>query len=185
LEQTVLGIDPGLTRCGFGLIQVNKGRRISFIEVGVLQSESGMELSDRIAKIGNGLEDLLKRTKPTQVAIERVFSQHNLNTVMGVAQITGVLMFLCSKHNIPVDFYTPTEVKAAVTGSGRANKDQVTEMVTKLLKLKAIPKPADAADALAIAITGAWRGTKSTTGTETPAQRKWRTAEASSKRQSK
>lgn len=185
MNQVVLGIDPGLTRCGFGLIQVGKSRQITFIEVGVLTSDSKLDLSERIAKLGNEMDLLLTRTKPTHVAIERVFSQLNLKTVMGVAQISGVLLYLCSKHNIPVDFYTPTEVKAAVTGSGRANKVQVTEMVTKLLKLKTIPKPADAADALAIAITGAWRGTKSVNQSETPAQRKWRTAEANAKRKSK
>lgn len=185
LEQTVLGVDPGLTRFGFGLIQVGKSRQVSFLEVGILQSDSNMELDERILKIGTEFESLIKRTSPTHVAIERVFSQQNLKTVMGVAQITGVILFLCAKNGVPVDFYTPTEIKAAVTGSGRANKEQVTQMVTKLLKLKTIPKPADAADALAIAITGAWRGTISSNATETAAQRKWRTAEANSKRKSK
>ena len=185
MNQIVLGVDPGLTRFGFGLIEVGKSRQVSFVEVGVLQSDSKMELTDRIQKIGTEFEELIRRSKPTHVAIERVFSQQNLKTVMGVAQITGVVLFVCAKHNIPVDFYTPTEIKAAVTGSGRANKDQVTQMVTKLLKLKTIPKPADAADALAIAVTGAWRGTISSNTTETPAQRKWRTAEANSKRKSK
>ncbi len=185
MNQTVLGIDPGLTRLGFGLIQVGKSRQITFVEVGVLRSDSGAELATRIGGLGDELELLIKRTKPTHIAIERVFSQQNLNTVMGVAQITGVLIYLCSKNGIPFDFYTPTEVKAAVTGSGRANKEQVTQMVTKLLKLKAIPKPADAADALAIAITGAWKGAKTSSASETPAQRKWRTAEANSKRQGK
>lgn len=185
MNQTVLGVDPGLTRFGYGLIEVGKSRQVTFIEVGVLLSDSKMELSDRIKKLGTEFEELVKRSKPTHVAIERVFSQQNLKTVMGVAQITGVILFICAKNNIPVDFYTPTEIKAAVTGSGRANKEQVTQMVTKLLKLKTIPKPADAADALAIAMTGAWRGTISTNATETPAQRKWRTAEANSKRKSK
>ena len=185
MNQIVLGVDPGLTRFGFGLIEVGKSRQVVFVEVGVLQSDSKMELTERINKIGTEFEELIRRSKPTHVAIERVFSQQNLKTVMGVAQITGVVLFVCSKYNIPVDFYTPTEIKAAVTGSGRANKHQVTQMVTKLLKLKTIPKPADAADALAVAVTGAWRGTISSNATETPAQRKWRTAEANSKRKSK
>jgi crossover junction endodeoxyribonuclease RuvC len=104
-----------------------------------------------------------------------------------VAQISGVVVYLCKERGIPVTFYTPTEVKAAVTGSGRANKTQVTNMVMKILKLKTVPKPADAADALAIAITAAWRGfneplDSSTSKVETVAQQKWRTAIAASKK---
>jgi crossover junction endodeoxyribonuclease RuvC len=187
LSQTVLGIDPGLTRCGFGLISKRSSRQVSFIDVGVIQSDSALEVTDRIALVGNQVAELLDRTKPTQVAIERVFAQQNLHTVMGVAQISGVVVYLCHQRGIPVNFYTPTEVKAAVTGSGRANKAQVTNMVMQILKLKEIPKPADAADALAIAITAAWRGgsellDKLSDTPETAAQQKWRTAIAASKK---
>jgi len=187
LNQIVLGIDPGLTRCGFGVISRRSSRQVTFIEVGVIQSSSEMELTERIASIGSAVAKLLDRTKPDQVAIERVFAQQNMHTVMGVAQISGVVVYLCHERGIPVTFYTPTEVKAAVTGSGRANKTQVTNMVMSILKLKAIPKPADAADALAIAITAAWRGgnavlDKATNTVETAAQQKWRTAIAASKK---
>lgn len=182
MSETVLGIDPGLTRCGYGLITKSASRQISFLSVGVFQSPSTMDQNKRIEQIASEVDQLLKVSKPNQVAIERVFSQQNLKSVMSVAQISGVIVYLCMKRKIPVTFYTPTEVKAAVTGSGRASKDQVNNMVVKLLKLKSPPKPADAADALAIAITGAWRGSQSLSdAVETPAQRKWRTAEEAAK----
>lgn len=182
MAQTVLGIDPGLTRCGYGLISKSASRQVSFLDVGVFESPSTMDQNERIEKIGNQIDNLLKETKPDQVAIERVFSQQNLKSVMSVAQISGVIVYLCRKRKIPVSFYTPTEVKAAVTGSGRAGKEQVNNMVVRLLKLKAAPKPADAADALAVAITAAWRGTELVSDViETPAQRKWRTAEQEAK----
>ena len=187
MNQIVLGIDPGLTRCGYGLISKRSSRQVSFVDVGVIQSSSDLELTARIALIGTAVAKLLDETKPNQVAIERVFAQQNLHTVMGVAQISGVVVYLCHERNIPVTYYTPTEVKAAVTGSGRANKTQVTNMVMNILKLKTIPKPADAADALAIAITAAWRGGHEaidsvSTKNETSAQQKWRTAIAASKK---
>ena len=187
MNQIVLGIDPGLTRCGFGLISKRSSRQVSFLDVGVIQSSTDLELTERIGLIGKSIAKLLDEAKPNQVAIERVFASQNLHTVMGVAQISGVVVFLCKERGIPVTFYTPTEVKAAVTGSGRANKTQVTNMVMNILKLKTVPKPADAADALAIAITAAWRGSNepidSSTGkVETAAQQKWRTAIAASKK---
>jgi len=145
-----------------------------------------MDQNERIEVIANQIDHLLRTSKPDQVAIERVFSQQNLKSVMSVAQISGVIVYLCRKRKIPVTFYTPTEVKAAVTGSGRAGKEQVNNMVVKILKLKSAPKPADAADALAIAITAAWRGSE-TAGdvVETAAQRKWRTAEQEAKQRRK
>jgi len=187
LNQIVLGIDPGLTRCGFGLISKRSSRQVSFVDVGVIQSSSEVELSSRIGLIGSAIAKLLDEAKPNEVAIERVFASQNLHTVMGVAQISGVVVFLCQERGIPVTFYTPTEVKAAVTGSGRANKTQVTNMVMNILKLKSIPKPADAADALAIAITAAWRGGNQSLDSlsskvETAAQQKWRTAISASKK---
>lgn len=182
MSEIVLGIDPGLTRCGYGLIRKSPSRQVAFLEVGVFQSPSTMEQNDRIELIANQVDALIAKLKPNQVAIERVFSQQNLKSVISVAQVTGAIVYLCMKRKVPVTFYTPTEVKAAVTGSGRASKDQVNNMVVKLLKLKSAPKPADAADALAIAITGAWRGSQSSSdAVETPAQRKWRTAEEASK----
>ena len=182
MSEKVLGIDPGLTRCGFGLITKSASRQIKFLSVGVFQTPSSMEETQRISEVAKQVDDLLQLEKPDQVAIERVFSQQNLKSVISVAQISGAIVYLCLKRSIPVTFYTPTEVKAAVTGSGRASKDQVNNMVVKLLKLKEAPRPADAADALAIAITAAWRGSQSKTdAVETPAQRKWRIAEDATK----
>jgi crossover junction endodeoxyribonuclease RuvC len=133
--------------------------------------------------MGDEISKLLDEVKPEQIAIERLFAQQNLKTVMGVAQVSGVIVYLAHQRSIPVTFYTPTEVKAAVTGSGRANKSQISNMVVKILKLKELPKPADAADALAIAVTCAWRGGDLTpSSTETKAQEKWRTAIAASKK---
>jgi len=181
----VIGFDPGLTRCGFGIVTKGSSRQVDFVEVGVFQSDKDTELGLRIANIGDEIANLLDRVRPEQIAVERLFAQQNLHSVMGVAQISGVIVYLAHQRNIPVTFYTPTEVKAAVTGSGRANKKQVSNMVMQILKLKEIPKPADAADALAIAVTLAWRGGKerpTQISTETKAQEKWRTAIATAKK---
>jgi crossover junction endodeoxyribonuclease RuvC len=184
-ESKVIGFDPGLTRCGFGSVAKGTSRQVRFLEVGVFESDKDLDLSDRIAFIGDQVGALLDRVKPEQIAIERLFAQQNLHSVMGVAQISGVIVYLAHQRGIPVTFYTPTEVKAAVTGSGRAAKAQVSKMVMQILKLKELPKPADAADALAIAVTLAWRGGKerpSQISTETKAQEKWRTAIATAKK---
>jgi len=187
MPEVILGIDPGLTRCGYGVVTKDKSRAVKFVAVGVIQSPSTMELSARLALIGDEIAKVLDTQKPERVAIERVFSQKNLNTVIGIAQISGIIVYLCQQRGVPVIFYTPTEVKAAVTGSGKAAKEQVMLMVQKILKLKELPKPADAADALAVAITSAWRGdlnssSSETSSTETNAQKKWRQAIASSKK---
>lgn len=176
----VLGIDPGLTRCGVGLVEVGKSRKVSLLSVETITTDSSSELVDRIGFIGNRLEDLIRTSKPNAIAIERVFSQQNLRSVMGVAQISGVVLMLASKYSIPVYMHTPSEVKAAVTGSGRANKDQVGNMVAKILGLKSVPKPADSADSLAIAICHAWKsvgGTAVDSKEMTNAQKKWQAAE--------
>lgn len=182
MAELVLGIDPGLTRCGFGVVSSERGRVVKFVEVGVFTSDATADIDARLKLIGDEITQLLDRVKPNRVAIERVFSQLNLKTVVSVANISGVIIYLCAKRGIKIDFYTPTQVKAAVTGSGRANKDQVAKMVVRLLKLKTIPKPADAADALAIAITGAWRAGEQTGQELTKAQQKWLAAEAASKK---
>ena len=171
----ILGIDPGLTRCGVGVIELGKSRKTSLVFVGVIESLKTAELDSRIGSIGSELEALISKFKPDVVAIERVFSQQNLSSVMGTAQIAGVAIFLAHKHKIPIAMHTPTEVKAAVTGSGRAGKAQVGQMVAHLLGLEEIPKPADAADALAIAICQAFRGSNSSTS-YTKAQQKWHSA---------
>jgi crossover junction endodeoxyribonuclease RuvC len=180
----ILGIDPGLTRCGVGVISLSKSRKVQLIEVVVLLSPKDSELDARIGSIGNELEELIKRHCPDVIAIERVFSQQNLSSVMGTAQISGVAIFLANKYSIPIAMHTPTEVKASVTGSGRAGKAQVGAMVAQLLGLKEVPKPADAADALAIAICQGFRGGNSASS-YTKAQLKWHEASKSAATKSK
>lgn len=180
MSTRVLGIDPGLTRCGVGIIEVGSSRKLSLVSVDTLRTDAGSELVDRIGFIGSAISDLIVASKPQAIALERVFSQQNLRSVMGVAQISGVVLMLAHQHRIPVYMHTPSEVKAAVTGSGRADKDQVGTMVAKILGLAEIPKPADAADSLAIAICHAWKsagGTVSGAAEMTPAQKAWQSAE--------
>lgn len=180
----ILGIDPGLTRCGVGVIELSRGRKLALLDVCVLLSPKDEALDVRIGAIGKDLESLFKKHRPDVVAIERVFSQQNLSSVMGTAQISGVAIFLANKYSIPIAMHTPTEVKAAVTGSGRAGKAQVGQMVAQLLGLQEVPKPADAADALAIAICQGFRGVNTSTS-YTKAQLKWNEAAKSAGTKSK
>ncbi len=186
----IVGIDPGLTRCGIGIVSTGSGRRVVFEHVEVMRSPADASTPERLLQIGSGIQRLLDGEKPDAIALERVFAQQNLPSVMGVAQISGVVMFLAEQRGIPVALYTPNEVKAQVTGYGSADKAQVTAMVTRLLGLGSPPKPADAADALALAIAHAWhlgrggtadrlsRALAPGSASETPAQRAWREAEA-------
>lgn len=185
----ILGLDPGLTRCGVGLVRLSGSKSVQFESVHVLSTRPDSSLDARILSIGEALAKMLDASRPEVIALERVFAQHNVSTVMGTAQISGVVMFLAAQRGIPLSLYTPSEVKAAVTGYGSADKKQVTAMVTKILKLDKPPSPADAADALALAITHAWRGGStvaagpSGSGSETPAQLAWRAAEQRSRSQ--
>ncbi|OLT09343.1 crossover junction endodeoxyribonuclease RuvC [Pseudonocardia sp. CNS-004] len=153
----VLGVDPGLTRCGLGVVDGAGGRRVRCVAVDVVRTPPDDPLPQRLLAVGSEVERWIERHRPDVVAIERVFSQHNVRTVMGTAQISGVVAMLAAKAGLPVAFHTPSEVKAAVTGEGRAGKQQVTTMVTRLLALEEAPRPADAADALALAICHCWR----------------------------
>ncbi|MER7801962.1 crossover junction endodeoxyribonuclease RuvC [Streptomyces parvulus] len=153
----VLGVDPGLTRCGVGVVEGVAGRPLTMIGVGVVRTRADDELGRRLVAVEQGIEQWLDEHRPDRVAVERVFSQHNVRTVMGTAQASAVAILCASRRGIPVALHTPSEVKAAVTGSGRADKAQVGAMVTRLLRLAAPPKPADAADALALAICHIWR----------------------------
>lgn len=153
----VLGVDPGLTRCGVGVVEGVAGRPLTMRGVGVVRTPADAELGHRLVAIEQGIERWLDEHSPEVLAVERVFSQHNVRTVMGTAQASAVAMLCASRRGIPVALHTPSEVKAAVTGSGRADKAQVGAMVTRLLRLDAPPKPADAADALALAICHIWR----------------------------
>lgn len=179
----MLGIDPGLTRCGIAVVDVSLDRKVHFVAVDTIHTSHKDELPSRIATIAAQIERRIIEQKPDLIALERVFAQANLRSVMGVAQISGVVLLLAARHNIPLQFHTPSEVKAAVTGNGRANKQQVSTMVAKLLGLKEIPKPADSADALAISITAGWRPNAETpTGQLTKAQQTWAKAIAASKK---
>ncbi|MGQ4513555.1 crossover junction endodeoxyribonuclease RuvC [Streptomyces sp. DW26H14] len=153
----VLGVDPGLTRCGIGVVEGVAGRPLTMLGVGVVRTPPDSDLGARLVAVERGIEAWLDQYQPERVAVERVFSQHNVRTVMGTAQASAVAVLCASRRGIPVALHTPSEVKAAVTGSGRADKAQVGAMVTRLLRLAAPPKPADAADALALAICHIWR----------------------------
>ncbi|MEZ0114115.1 crossover junction endodeoxyribonuclease RuvC [Catenulispora sp. EB89] len=155
----VLGVDPGLTRCGVGVVEGTPGRPLTLVGVGVIRTPATMDLSRRLLAIEEGLEAWLTAHRPEAVAVERVFSQHNVSTVMGTAQASAVAMLVAARHGLPVALHTPSEVKAAISGSGRAGKDQVATMVARVLRLAEPPKPADAADAAALAICHIWRGT--------------------------
>ena len=153
----VLGVDPGLTRCGVGVIDGAPGRPLTMAAAGVIMTPPEHDVARRLLALEAGLEEWLEGHRPDAVAVERVFSQHNVRTVMGTAQASGVVALLAARAGLPVAFHTPSEVKAAVTGEGRAGKQQVTAMVTRLLGLAEAPRPADAADALALAICHCWR----------------------------
>ncbi len=155
----VLGIDPGLTRCGVGVVEGSVGRPLQLVDVGVVRTPADLDLSRRLLRIEQALDALVVRLRPDVLAVERVFSQHNLRTVMGTAQASAIAMLVAARHGLDVHLHTPSEVKAAVTGNGRADKDQVGAMVARVLRLSEPPKPADAADALALAICHLWRGT--------------------------
>ncbi|TFB69923.1 crossover junction endodeoxyribonuclease RuvC [Cryobacterium sp. Hz9] len=196
----VLGIDPGLTRCGVGVVDVEGNRSARLVDVTVLRSAPDLPLEQRLLLLSRGLEEMLDRHRPQFIAIERVFAQLNVSTVMGTAQISGVALLLAAQRGLPVTLHTPSEVKAAITGYGSADKKQVGTMVARILGLTEIPKPADAADALALAICHAWRTGASggtlptvasvaanrltagalTPGALTPAQKAWRAAERGS-----
>jgi crossover junction endodeoxyribonuclease RuvC len=162
MAKRIMGIDPGLTRCGIGVISVENARDISLLEVGAILTSSDSPLERRLVLLESEIETWIERHKPDVVAVERVFAQHNLRTVMGTAQASGIALLIAARRGIPVALHTPSEVKAAVTGSGRANKAQVAEMVKRILNLDLIPKPVDATDALALAICHAWRGSGNT-----------------------
>jgi len=203
----VLGVDPGLTRCGLGVVDALPGRRVRMVAVGVARSDPDDDVAHRLSIIAAEVDAWLDEHRPDAVAVERVFAQHNVRTVMGTAQVSGLVMVAAVRRGLPVALHTPSEVKAAVTGHGRAPKDQVGRMVARILGLDEPPKPADAADALALAICHLWRpsapsaagltlsvavpgtgapGTGSSgpapRTTATPAQRAWAQAEAAARR---
>ena len=154
----VLGVDPGLTRCGVGVVDGAPGRPLQLVDVGVVRTGADVPLAHRLLAIERELERWVARVQPDVVAVERVFSQANVRTVMGTAQASAVAILVAARCSIPVALHTPSEVKAAVSGNGRADKAQVAAMVAQLLRLDCAPTPADASDALALAICHVWRG---------------------------
>jgi crossover junction endodeoxyribonuclease RuvC len=154
----VLGVDPGLTRCGLGVVEGMPSRKLMAVGFDVARTPATDDVALRLLALEREIEQWIARYRPDVVAVERVFSQHNVRTVMGTAQAAAVAITCAARAGIPVVLHTPSEVKAAVTGNGRADKQQVTTMVTRLLNLDAPPKPADTADALALAICHVWRG---------------------------
>ena len=154
----VLGVDPGLTRCGLGVVDGKPGSALALVEGGVVRTDAAGGIGPRLLALEQEIERWLRDYRPDAVAVERVFSQHNVRTVMGTAQAGAVAIVAAARRGLPVATYTPSEVKAAVTGSGRADKAQMTVMVTRLLRMADPPRPADAADALGLAICHIWRG---------------------------
>ncbi|WP_220481581.1 MULTISPECIES: crossover junction endodeoxyribonuclease RuvC [Nocardioides] len=153
-----MGIDPGLTRCGLGVVEGMVGRPLTLIDVNVVRTSAQLPVAQRLVTIEKGIDAWLDEHQPDAVAVERVFARSDVSTVMGTAQASGIALVCAARRGLPVALHTPSEVKAAVSGNGRADKAQVGAMVARILRLDAPPKPADAADALALAITHIWRG---------------------------
>lgn len=198
--QRILAVDPGLTRCGFAVVDMAANRTGTFVHVEVNGTKAHEALEDRVLAIMTAAEALMDRFAPDVVAVERVFAQNNAPTVVGTAQATGVVIAAAARRGIPVAWHTPSEVKAAVTGDGGADKESVNRMVVRILRLDAPPRPADAADALAMAVCHGWRGgmagmnaaakTSTHSGSRpssvrasglTPAQQAWKQAEAAAR----
>ena len=154
----VLGIDPGLTRCGIGVVEGSLGRPLRLVDVNVLRTSASEDIAQRLVTIERGIDAWLDDYEPDAVAVERVFARSDSSTIMGTAQASGIALVAAARRGLPVALHTPSEVKAAVSGSGRADKAQVGAMVARILRLDVPPKPADAADAVALAITHIWRG---------------------------
>jgi crossover junction endodeoxyribonuclease RuvC len=157
----VLGVDPGLTRCGIGVVESNGHKSLKMVDCGVIRTGTDMALELRLLELSDELEKWITKYQPDVIAVERVFSQLNVRTAMATGQAAGVALVLAAKSGLPIALHTPSEVKAAVSGSGRADKKQVALMVTKILGLSEAPKPVDTTDALALAICHHWRGESS------------------------
>lgn len=154
----VLGVDPGLTRMGVGVVEGRIGAPLSIVAAGVVRTPADEPIHRRLLSIDEQISEWLDAHKPDAVAVERMFAQEGVRTIMGTAQAAGIAMVAAARRGLPVAMHTPSEVKAAITGDGRAQKDQVAAMVVRILKLSEAPKPVDATDALALAICHVWRG---------------------------
>ena len=147
----ILGIDPGIAIVGFGLIESNRGS-VRMLQYGAVTTEAGLPLATRLVQIENDMNALIAQLKPDEIAVEELFFSKNITTGIAVAHGRGVILCTAERLGVPIFEYTPMQVKQAVAGYGLADKKQVMDMTKRLLKLKAVPKPDDAADALAIAI---------------------------------
>ncbi len=148
----VIGIDPGTASTGYGLVRENGGGSLEAIDYGVIETSSKLPISERLSVIYHRLVELSNLHRPDSGAVEKLFFQRNVRTAISVGQGRGVAMLALAETNVGITEYTPLEVKQAVTGYGKADKNQIQQMVKALLLLKEIPKPDDAADALAVAI---------------------------------
>lgn len=146
----VLGIDPGVSRCGYGVVARNGGS-MTALACGVIRTSPRDELPDRLRELDDELTALIAQVRPSVLSVERVLFQNNARTAMSVGQASGLALVAAARAGIPVVLYSPNEVKLAVTGDGRADKTAVQTMVTRLLRLPEVPQPPDAADALALA----------------------------------
>ena len=147
----ILGIDPGIAIVGFGLVESNRGS-VRMLQYGAVTTEAGLPLATRLVQIENDMTALIAQLKPDEIAVEELFFSKNITTGIAVALGRGVILCTAERLGVPIFEYTPMQVKQAVAGYGLADKKQVMDMTKRLLKLKAVPKPDDAADALAIAI---------------------------------
>jgi crossover junction endodeoxyribonuclease RuvC len=154
----VLGVDPGLTRMGVGVVEGRIGAPLRMVGAGVIRTPADAPIALRLLAIDEQIAEWLDEHAPDAVAVERMFAQEGVRTIMGTAQAAGVVMVAAARRGLPVTMHTPSEVKAAITGDGRAQKEQVAAMVVRILKLAEAPKPVDATDALALAICHVWRG---------------------------
>jgi crossover junction endodeoxyribonuclease RuvC len=152
----VLGIDPGVSRCGYGALVAARGRARA-VACGVIRTDPGDPLPNRLAELEGELAALVEQLRPSAVAVERILFQANVRTAISVGQASGLALAVAARAHVPVTQYSPNEVKLAVTGDGRAGKHDVQTMVATLLHLVDVPKPPDAADALALALTHVWR----------------------------
>lgn len=147
----ILGIDPGIAIVGFGVLDCDKGKQ-TMVQYGAINTEAGLPLATRLVQIQTDLEQLILQFRPDEIAIEELFFSKNITTGIAVAHGRGIILYTAEKLGVPIYEYTPMQVKQAVVGYGLAEKRQVMDMVKRILKLKAVPKPDDAADALAIAL---------------------------------
>lgn len=148
----ILGIDPGIATVGFGIVDSERGTALRMVQYGAITTEAGLPLARRLYQINHDLEELISMFQPDAIAVEELFFNTNITTGIAVAHGRGIILFTAEKMGVPIFEYTPSQVKQAVVGYGKAEKRQVMDMTRRLLKLKTIPKPDDAADGLALAI---------------------------------